>query len=39
MSKSLPLTKNCDGKIPAKYKFEKDDLNILDKFKNNLDNN
>ena len=28
--------KNCDGKIPTKIKFEKDDLNILNKFKNNL---
>ncbi len=29
--------KNCNGKIPNKIKFEKDDLKILDKFKNNLD--
>jgi len=29
--------KNCDGKIPVKINFEKDDLKILDKFKNNLD--
>ena len=29
--------KNCDGKIPEKVKFEKDDLKILDKFKTNLD--
>ena len=28
--------KNCDGKIPNKIKFEKDDLKILDKFKLNL---
>ena len=30
-------TKNCDGKIPDKIKFEKEDLKILDKFKINLD--
>jgi methionyl-tRNA synthetase len=29
--------KNCDGNIPNKIKFEKDDLKILDKFKSNLD--
>ncbi len=29
--------KNCNGKIPSKVKFEKDDLKILDKFKTNLD--
>ena len=27
--------KNCDGKIPSSIKFEKDDLNILNKFKDN----
>ena len=30
--------KNCDGKIPEKIKFEEDDLNILNKFKDNLEN-
>ena len=30
--------KNCDGKIPNKIKFEEDDLIILDKFKDNLEN-
>ena len=30
--------KNCDGKIPSKIKFEKDDLSILNKFKDNLEN-
>jgi len=30
--------KNCDGKIPSEFKFQDDDLLILDKFKNNLDN-
>ena len=30
--------KNCGSKIPNKIKFNKDDLNILDKYKNNLDN-
>tara|TARA_B100001057_G_scaffold478673_1_gene549379 strand:- start:670 stop:2214 length:1545 start_codon:yes stop_codon:yes gene_type:complete len=29
--------KNCQGKIPDKVKFEKDDLKILDKFKSNID--
>ena len=29
--------KNCQGKIPDKVKFEKDDLKILDKFKLNID--
>tara|TARA_B100001121_G_scaffold310386_1_gene341119 strand:+ start:711 stop:2252 length:1542 start_codon:yes stop_codon:yes gene_type:complete len=29
--------KNCNGKIPNKIKFKKEDLKILDKFKNNLD--
>ena len=30
--------KYCDGKIPSKIKFEKDDLSILNKFKDNLEN-
>ncbi len=30
--------KNCDGKIPKKIKFEVDDLNILNKFRDNLEN-
>ena len=30
--------KNCDGKIPEKIKFEEGDLNILNKFKDNLEN-
>ena len=30
--------KNCDGKIPEKIKFEEDDLNILNKFRDNLEN-
>ena len=30
--------KNCDGKIPKKIKFEKDDLIILNRFKDNLEN-
>ena len=30
-------TKNCDSKIPKKIKFEKDDLKILDNYKNNID--
>ena len=30
--------KNCDGKIPEKIKFEDDDLNILNKYKDNLKN-
>ena len=29
--------KNCDGLIPKKIKFDKKDLEILDKFKSNLD--
>ena len=29
--------KNCDGKIPDQIKLTKEDLNILDKFKNTLD--
>jgi methionyl-tRNA synthetase len=29
--------KNCDGKIPNKIKFDKEDLKILDKVKLNLD--
>jgi methionyl-tRNA synthetase len=28
--------KNCNGKIPEKIKLNKDDLDILDRFKNNL---
>ncbi len=28
--------KNCDGKIPSEVNFNKDDLEILDKFKKNL---
>jgi methionyl-tRNA synthetase len=31
-------TKNCDGKIPADIKFLDEDLLILNKFKDNLDN-
>jgi methionyl-tRNA synthetase len=30
--------KNCDGKIPSKIKFQDEDLLILNKFKDNLDN-
>ena len=30
--------KNCDGKIPLEIKFKDEDLLILNKFKNNLDN-
>ncbi len=30
--------KNCDGKIPEKIKFEVNDLNILNKFRDNLEN-
>ena len=29
--------KNCDSSIPKKIEFQKDDLEILDKYKNNLD--
>ena len=29
--------KNCDSLIPKNIKFQKDDLEILDKYKNNLD--
>ncbi len=29
--------KNCDGKIPSNIEFNKDDLKILDKFKDNID--
>ena len=29
--------KNCDGKVPEKIKFEEDDLNILNKFRDNLE--
>ena len=32
------VIKNCDGKIPEKIKFEVDDLNILNKFRDNLEN-
>ena len=28
--------KNCDGKIPKKIEFQKDDLEILDNFKNSI---
>ena len=31
------VLKNCDGKIPDKIEFEKDDLKILDNFKSNLE--
>ena len=30
--------KNCESKIPDKIKFQKEDLDILDKYKDNLDN-
>ena len=30
--------KNCESKIPDKIKFQKKDLDILDKYKDNLDN-
>ena len=30
--------KNCGSKIPEKIEFQKDDLDILDKYNNNLDN-
>ena len=30
--------KNCESMIPEKIKFEKDDLEILDKYKNNINN-
>ncbi len=30
--------KNCDGKVPLKIKFQDEDLLILNKFKDNLDN-
>jgi methionyl-tRNA synthetase len=30
--------KNCDGKIPTEIKFQDEDLLILNKFKDNLDN-
>ena len=29
--------KNCDGKIPEKIKFDEQDLNILNKFRDNLE--
>ena len=31
------VIKNCDGKIPSDIKFHKEDLTILDKYKDNLD--
>ena len=30
--------KNCDSKVPSDIKFQKDDLLILDRYKENLDN-
>jgi methionyl-tRNA synthetase len=30
--------KNCESKIPEKIQFQKDDLDILNKYNNNLDN-
>ena len=30
--------KNCQSKIPNKVEFQKEDIEILDKYKNNLDN-
>ena len=30
--------KNCESKIPEKIEFQKDDLDILNKYNNNLDN-
>ena len=30
--------KNCEGKVPSDIKFQKDDLLILNKYKENLDN-
>ncbi len=30
--------KNCEGKVPLEIKFQKDDLLILDRYKENLDN-
>ena len=30
--------KNCESKIPEKIEFQKDDLDILDKYNNNLEN-
>ncbi len=32
------VIKNCDGKIPLEIDLKKDDLKILDKFKDNLEN-
>ena len=32
------VIKNCDGKIPLEIDLKNDDLKILDKFKNNLEN-
>ena len=31
-------TKNCDGKIPSEIKFQDEDLLILNKYRDNLDN-
>ena len=31
------VTKNCDGQIPKKIEFQKDDLEILNNYKNNID--
>ena len=31
------VMKNCDGKIPSKIKFQPDDFEILNKYKENLD--
>ena len=31
------VVKNCDGKIPTKIDFQPDDLEILDKYQENLD--
>ena len=30
--------KNCNSEVPNKIKFEKEDLIILDRYKNNLSN-
>ena len=32
------MIKNCDGKIPLEVKFNNEDLEILNKYKDNLDN-
>ena len=34
----IVVIKNCESKIPEEIKFTKDDLDILEKYKNNLDN-